>query len=119
MDVAILCCHVLGTAFLLLTPFVAQCILPLVLHVVLLLAIVMHWVAGHYFCILSLAEVKLRSVITSRQVAFDDGVLTRILKPFFTFGHTRPWAYVAAALLASLSICRAVRLYRQEKDVAA
>ena len=99
--------HLTGVVFLLTAPFVACTVLPLMLHVTILLAMVMHWIAGHHFCILSFAETKLRGI------PFEAGVLTRIMRPFFRFGQGRPWAYLLALALLSLSICRLVRLSRQ------
>jgi hypothetical protein len=100
--------HATGAALLLFTPFVAETPLPLLFHLTALLAIVMHWVAGHHFCILSYAETKLR------RIPFENGVLTRFLKPFFTLGPGRPWAYALALGLMLLSLCRLARISRQE-----
>lgn len=100
--------HATGAALLFFTPLAAETPLPLLLHMTALLAMVMHWVAGHHFCILSYAESKLR------RIPFEQSVLTRFLKPFFTFGSGRPGAYLLALGLFLLSLCRLVRITGQE-----
>jgi hypothetical protein len=103
--------HATGAVLLLVTPVAAQTVGPLLLHITALLAIIMHWVAGHHFCILSYAEIKLRGI------PFEEGALTRLFKPFFTFSCGRPWAWVLGLGLLALSIRRVVRLSRPHKYV--
>ena len=101
------CIHVGVLAFILLTPFVATRALQLVIYLLFIFAIVMHWIAHHHFCILSLIESKLRGI------DYEDGFINAILKPIFGFGVSHRAAYAVVAVLSMVALARLVRMARR------
>lgn len=92
--------------FILVAPFCAKELTTLLLHVLLLLAILMHWIANHHFCVLSLIESKLRNI------PYEDGFINSILKPVFGFGVSNRGAYLVTLTLLLISVVRIVRVVR-------
>ena len=99
--------HGLVILYLVFTPFLATSISLLILYIGVLLAIVMHWVANHHYCVLSLIESKLRGI------DYEDGFLNSILKPIFGYGINNTGAYVAVVALLVLAIVRMVYLAKK------
>ena len=94
--------------FIVLAPVFAQTLSTLLLHVLLLLAILMHWIANHHFCVLSLIESKLRNI------PYENGFINSILKPMFGFGVSNRAAYVVTLALLLISVARIVHLVRRD-----
>ena len=95
--------------FILLMPFVATSMLQLIIYLLVVFAIVMHWIANHHFCVLSLIESKLRGI------KYEDGFINAILKPVFGFGMTHRAAYAAVAVLSAVALGRLVLYSRRAR----
>lgn len=100
--------HVLILLYIVFTPFVAQSVVSLVLYIMIVLAIVMHWVANHHYCCLSLMESKIRGV------PYEEGFLNSILKPIFGLGVNNALYYAITVGLIVVAIYRIVVLLRRK-----
>lgn len=98
--------HLAILVYIVVTPFVAARILPLLLYIMFLVVIVAHWIANHHFCILSLVESKLRGI------DYEDGFINAILKPVFGFGVSHRAAYAVVGGLFLVALCRMVGVSR-------
>ena len=94
--------HLAIVLFLILAPFVSNNVGWLLFHIFFMFAIIMHWVNNHHFCVLALAESRLRGI------EYEEGFLNRILKPLFGFGVNLTWAYIIAIGLIIGSIVHIV-----------
>ena len=93
--------HVAIILYILSTPFVARGAGPLCIYMLVVFAIVMHWVANHHFCVLSLLESKIRGI------PYEQGFINSVLKPIFGVGVNRVSFYVIMGLLFAVALGRA------------
>ena len=92
--------HVVIILYILLTPFTARGAGPLFIYMLVVFAIVMHWVANHHFCVLSLLESKIRGI------DYEQGFINSVLKPIFGVGVNRVSFYVIMGLLFAVALGR-------------
>ena len=101
--------HVVIILYILFTPFLANNVAALLLYMLFVIAIVMHWIANHHFCVLSMLESKIRGI------EYEKGFINSILKPVFGFGVNNTAYYVIMALLFTVAIYRLVNIVRSHR----
>ena len=102
--------HIVIILYLLFMPFLARTAGALILYLLFVFAVVMHWVANHHFCVLSMLEAKIRGI------DFEEGFINAVLKPVFGFGVNNTAAYMIIGLLFVFALYRMIVLFREAQE---
>ena len=101
--------HIVIILYLLFTPFLARSAAGLIIYLLFVFAVVMHWVANHHFCVLSMLEAKIRGI------HFEDGFINAVLKPIFGFGVNNTAAYIIIVVLFGIAMYRLIEMSRHSQ----
>lgn len=111
----IIALHTILVLFIITIPFFGKNYL-LFLHVVIGIAILIHWIANNNVCSLTLIEYKLREIITKKSVNRQDCFMARLIDPVYDFKKNNhslsAFLYLILIILILLSLYKLRRNYK-------